>query len=111
MTDPSTSALVVLTTTETREDAERIGRALVEQRLAACVQLVGPIRSIYRWQDAIETAEEWQLWIKTQPAVYDLLEQTIQAQHPYEVPEIIALPVTAGSTAYLRWLEGELDRE
>jgi len=96
MTDPSTSALVVLTTTETRED---------------CVQLVGPIRSIYRWQDAIETAEEWQLWIKTQPAVYDLLEQTIQAQHPYEVPEIIALPVTAGSTAYLRWLEGELDRE
>ncbi len=111
MTDASTEALVVLTTTGNREDAERIARSLVERRLAACAQVVGPIRSIYRWQGEIETAEEWQLWAKTQRGLYERVEQAIRSAHPYEVPEILALPVAAGSAAYLEWLGGELDRE
>lgn len=111
MTDPATEALVVLTTTGNRDDAERIGRLLVAKRLAACVQVAGPIHSIYRWQGEIEAAEEWQLWIKTRRPVYDRLEQAIRETHPYEVPEILALPVAAGSAAYLAWLSSELDRD
>ncbi len=109
--DTATAALVVLTTTGERDEAERIARLLVQERLAACVQVAGPIRSIYRWQGEIETAEEWQLWVKTQRRLYDRVEQAIRAAHPYEVPEILALPVAAGSAAYLQWLGDELDRQ
>jgi periplasmic divalent cation tolerance protein len=100
----------VVTTTDKREDAERIARELVEQRLAACVQLVGPISSIYRWQGQIETAQEWQCWAKTRRDLYDAVEQAIRVLHPYEVPEILAVPIVAGSAAYLEWLEGETRR-
>jgi periplasmic divalent cation tolerance protein len=97
----------VLTTVEHREDAERIARALVEQRLAACAQIVGPVASIYRWHGRIETAQEWQCWAKSRRDLYGQIEQAIRSLHPYEVPEILALPVLAGSAAYLAWVEGE----
>ena len=98
----------VTTTTEKREDAERIARSLVETRLAACVQIVGPIESIYRWKDRIETASEWLCLIKSREEVYGAIEQAIQSLHPYETPEIIAVPVAAGSRDYLDWLRCEL---
>jgi periplasmic divalent cation tolerance protein len=101
----------VATTTAHREDAERIARALVEQRLAACVQVVGPIGSTYRWRGNIETAQEWQCWAKSRRDLYDKIEQAIRAIHPYEVPEILAVPVAAGSAGYLAWMEEELRPE
>jgi len=97
----------VLTTTERREDAERIGRALVEKRLAACAQVAGPITSTYRWQGKIETAEEWQCWAKSRRDLYQQIERTIRQLHPYEVPEILAMPIAAGSADYLAWLDAE----
>jgi periplasmic divalent cation tolerance protein len=98
----------IVTTVEHREDADRIARALVEERLAACVQVVGPITSTYRWRGAIETAQEWQCWAKSRRDLYDQIEQAIRRIHPYEVPEILAMPIVAGSKAYLAWLEGEV---
>jgi periplasmic divalent cation tolerance protein len=100
----------VITTTSTREDAQRIARELVERRLAACVQIVGPIESVYRWNDQIETAEEWQCWIKTRGDLYRRVEQAILELHNYEVPEILAM-VAEGSTSYLEWLRRETDME
>jgi periplasmic divalent cation tolerance protein len=98
----------VTTTTEKREDAERIARTLVESRLAACVQIVGPITSIYRWKGKIETAGEWLCLIKSREENYGAVEQAVRSLHPYETPEIIAVPVTAGSRDYLDWLRTEL---
>ncbi|NVM20793.1 MAG: divalent-cation tolerance protein CutA [Desulfobacterales bacterium] len=98
----------VVTTTEKRQDAERIAKALVENRLAGCVQLVGPIVSTYRWRDGIETAEEWQCLIKSKKSLYDELEKAIKAIHPYEIPEIVALPIISGSNDYLDWLNREI---
>jgi len=97
----------VVTTTERRENAERIARALVEERLAACVQVTGPITSTYRWHGQIETAQEWQCWAKSRRDLYDQIEQTIRRLHPYEVPEILAMPILAGSAPYLAWLKEE----
>lgn len=98
----------VVTTTERKEDAERIARALVEARLAACVQVLGPITSTYRWKGAIHASREWQCVAKSRLDLYARLEETIRGAHPYEVPEILALPITAGSQGYLEWLDGEL---
>jgi periplasmic divalent cation tolerance protein len=107
-----TDFIQVLTTTESRDVAETIGRALVDQRLAACVQIVGPITSIYRWQGKINTAQEWQCWAKTRRELYDRIEETIRRLHPYQVPEILAIAVAAGSSDYLAWLNEETgDRE
>jgi periplasmic divalent cation tolerance protein len=103
-----TNYIQVLTTTERKEDAERIARALVEARLAACVQIVGPITSTYRWQGAIESAEEWQCLAKSRQDLFARIDEAIRGIHPYEVPEILALPIAAGSSAYLEWLETEL---
>jgi periplasmic divalent cation tolerance protein len=100
----------VVTTTEHREDAERIARELVEQRLAACVQILGPITSIYRWRDKIENSQEWQCWTKTRSDLYQLVEQTIRQLHPYEVPEILAIPILTGSASYLDWLDKEVQQ-
>jgi len=100
----------VVTTTASREDAERIARALVEERLAACVQVLGPITSTYRWQGAIETGQEWLCLVKSREDLYADLEAAIRRLHPYEVPEILALPVLAGNPAYLAWLDAELRR-
>jgi periplasmic divalent cation tolerance protein len=97
----------VITTTASREDAERIAQALVAERLAACVQVLGPMASTYRWQGAIETAQEWLCLVKSRGELYGKIEEAIRRLHPYEVPEILALPVVAGSGAYLAWLDGE----
>lgn len=98
----------VVTTTEHREDAEAIARTLVEERLAACVQIVGPVTSIYRWQGKVNTTEEWQCWAKSRRDLYDRIEETIRRLHPYQVPEILAVAVLAGSADYLAWLDGEI---
>ncbi len=102
-----TDYIQVVTTTERREDAEQIARALVGERLAACAQVTGPITSTYRWQGKIETAQEWQCWAKSRRDLYDRVEQTIRRLHPYEVPEILAMPIAAGSGEYLAWLNAE----
>lgn len=98
----------VLTATASRDDAQRIATALVELRLAACVQVIGPIASTYWWQGRVEQTEEWLCLIKSRRALYDELEQAIRARHPYETPEIMAMPVIAGSPPYLHWLSQEV---
>jgi periplasmic divalent cation tolerance protein len=97
----------VLTTTEDLEDARRIAGELVQQKLAACVQITGPIESTYRWKGAIENAEEWQCWIKSRRELFDQIEAAIRKIHPYEVPEILAMPILAGGADYLAWLNEE----
>lgn len=92
------------TTTPGRAVARRIARKLVDSRLAACVQIVGPIESIYRWQGRVETAREWLCLIKTTRARYREVAATVEALHPYDTPEIVALPIAAGSRRYLEWL-------
>ncbi len=98
----------VLTTTEKREDAENIARFLVEKKLAACVQITGPVMSTYRWKGKVETAEEWQCLIKSREDLFDEVEKAIREVHPYETPEIIATAILAGSEDYLKWLQDEL---
>lgn len=88
----------------TREEAERIAAVLVERRLAACVQIVGPVQSIYRWEGAVEQAEEWLCLIKTVADQYPAVEDAVRKLHSYECPEIIATPIVAGSENYLAWL-------
>ena len=98
-----TDKKIVLTTAGTREEAGRIARALVERRLAACVNVVA-VESVYRWKEAVESAEEWLLVIKTTAAAFDEVEAAIQELHSYELPECIALPIEAGSEEYLEWI-------
>lgn len=100
-------ALVVLTNCPDDAVADRIARTLVEQGLAACVNRLGAAHSTYRWQGSVERATETPLLIKTTRARYLEVEQAIRALHPYEVPEIIALPIEAGFAAYLRWIADE----
>lgn len=94
----------VLTTAASEAEAEKIGAALVERRLAACVQTIGPITSRYRWQGKIEQAEEWQCLAKTEAGRYPEVEEAIREIHSYEEPEILAIPVLAGSKGYLGWI-------
>jgi periplasmic divalent cation tolerance protein len=98
------TVLLVLTTLPDAATAQRIARALVETGHAACVNIGAPVRSIYTWQGAIEEADEVPLAIKTTVAAYDALESALRALHPYELPEIIALPVDRGLPAYLQWV-------
>jgi len=104
-----TEAIQVATTTGNQEDARRIADALIDRRLAACVQISGPIESRYRWQGKIECDEEWLLTAKSRLNFYQRVETTIRELHPYDEPEILATPVVAGSEGYLRWLDAELD--
>jgi periplasmic divalent cation tolerance protein len=96
--------LQVQTTAGSAEEAERIAAALVERRLAACVQTIGPIASRYRWRGEVEAAEEWLLLAKTAAARYGDVEAAIRELHSYEEPEIVAVPIVAGSSGYLAWL-------
>ena len=98
--------IVILTTTETPKDGEWIAHLLVERRLAACVQVLPPMTSVYRWEDHLERAAETLLLIKTATALYPEVEAAIKEHHHYQTPEIVALPVTAGSADYLTWLSG-----
>jgi periplasmic divalent cation tolerance protein len=97
--------LVVLSTVGKAEDAERIARALVERGLAACVNVVPAVTSIYRWKGKVERDEERLLVIKTRAERFAALRQALVSLHPYEVPEAIALPITAGHQPYLEWLD------
>lgn len=103
-----TGFIQAVTTTETREDAEKIARMVVEQRLAACVQVLGPITSTYWWQGSIETAGEWMCLMKSRQDLFDHLAHAIKAVHPYTVPEILAFPILAGNPEYLSWLDQEV---
>ena len=103
-----TDHVQVLTTVGSEEDAERISVALVERRLAACVQTVGPIASRYRWQGEVETATEWQCLAKTEARRYPEVEAAIRELHPYDEPEILATPIVAGSAGYLAWVSESL---
>jgi len=96
-------ALILFSTCPT-DVATEIGRKLVQAKLAACVNIIPAIQSIYRWQDAVEEAKESLLMIKTSQACYPALEAEIQNLHPYETPEIIVLPIAEGSKAYMQWL-------
>lgn len=106
-----TEALVVLCNVPDAGCAERIARALVERRLAACVNILHPCLSVYRWQGEVETQHEIPLLIKTTAACFAALSAALSELHPYEVPEIIALPVSAGLPAYLEWVSQETRAE
>ena len=99
-----TDKIVVLSTTDSEEEARRIARALVELRLAACVQITPGIRSVYQWKGEIEEGSEFLLLIKSRRDLFDRLTEELRRLHSYEVPEIIALPIVWGSTSYLEWL-------
>ncbi|MFO7904484.1 MAG: divalent-cation tolerance protein CutA [Planctomycetota bacterium] len=99
-----TDAIQVVTTTDKQEDAANIASSLVEQRLAACVQVSGPVTSCYWWQGSIERDEEWLCTIKTTAEAYQDVEEAIRQLHSYDEPEIIATPITACSQGYLDWL-------
>ncbi|MHC4176414.1 MAG: divalent-cation tolerance protein CutA [Planctomycetota bacterium] len=98
----------VVTTTEHEEEAQAIARALVDQRLAACVQVLGPITSTYRWEGKLETSREWQCWAKSRRELFEQIEGAIRRLHPYQVPEILAVEILAGSRSYLAWLDEEV---
>jgi periplasmic divalent cation tolerance protein len=102
-----TGFILVLTTVPKAETGHAIGRALVEERLAACVTVSAAVRSFYRWQGKVCAEREWVLLIKTRASLFGRLEARIKALHPYKVPEIIALPVGKGSQDYLSWLSEE----
>jgi len=89
-------------------DAERAARMLVDRRLAACVQVIGPIASTYRWQGRVETAREWLCLAKTDEQRWPGLVAAVEADHPYDTPEVVALPITGGSARYLAWLDSSL---
>jgi periplasmic divalent cation tolerance protein len=102
-----TEFIQVATTIDSREAADKLAAHLVELRLAACVQIAGPIGSTYRWQGKVETAQEWLIVAKTRRDLFTRLESAIRQRHTYQVPEILATPVFAGSADYLRWLRSE----
>ena len=107
MTEPIPSPLLVLTNLPDAESADKLARELVERQLAACVNILAPCTSIYRWKGQTETATEIPLLIKTSTATYARLEDTIRALHPYELPEIVQVPICGGLPAYIEWLISE----
>ena len=100
--------LVVLMTAGSREEADRIAAALVGEMLAACVNVLPGVTSVYRWEGQVQRDQEWLLVAKSTREVLDDLVRCVQALHSYDLPEIIALPVVGGSEAYLRWIDGEV---
>ena len=103
-----TDVVQVATTTGNREEAQRIAAELIDKHLAACVQLSGPITSYYHWEGRLETSQEWRLTVKTTLEMYDRVEETIRSLHLYDLPEILATPVVAGSEVYVRWVKDEV---
>ena len=99
--------LQVSTTTDSRAEAERLGRTMVTRRLAACAQIVGPVTSTYWWKGSMETAEEWVAVMKTTHEQSAQLIAAIKAEHSYETPDIIATPIVAGYSGYLSWISAE----
>ncbi|MCC8996658.1 MAG: divalent-cation tolerance protein CutA [Nitrosomonas sp.] len=103
MTEP----VLIVTNYPDSTNATALAEELIKQHLAACVNVSSAGRSIYRWQGKIESAEEFQVWIKTRKQHHDRVEQLIKMMHPYELPEIIMVPIIGGSTAYLQWINDE----
>lgn len=102
-----TEKIVVFSNCGSEEEARRIARSLVEARLAACVNIVPGIRSIYHWQGAVQDDSEWMLVIKSTRLLFDQLSAELRKVHSYQVPEVLAIPVVAGSQDYLDWLDRE----
>jgi periplasmic divalent cation tolerance protein len=106
-----TDKIIVYVTAAKIADAKKIARALVDHRLAACVNLVPQVKSVYRWKERIQTDEEVLLLIKTRRSRFDELRQCVESLHPYEVPEIVAVPIVEGSANYMNWLEQSVPAE
>ena|SRR5918992_5672984 len=106
-----TDYILILVTAGSETEAETIARTLVEERLVACVNIVSPIRSLYRWEGKVADEREWLLIIKTPASHFAAVEARVQALHSYQVPEVIAVPIQAGSGAYLRWIREETEGE
>jgi periplasmic divalent cation tolerance protein len=104
-----TDKIVVLSTVETEDQARKLARALVEDRLAACVNIVGGVNSVYRWQEEVQESDERLLLIKTNRELLPQVRAAIERLHSYELPEVIALPIVDGSERYLRWLAESLE--
>jgi periplasmic divalent cation tolerance protein len=104
-----TDYVVILVTAGSESEAETIARVLVEERLAACVNVINPIRSLYRWEGKVTDDREWLLLIKTRAERFSAVEARVKTLHSYQVPEVIALPIVAGAEAYLGWLRDETD--
>jgi periplasmic divalent cation tolerance protein len=102
--------VVVLVTVPDRATGEKIARALLDERLAACVNRLGPVRSLFRWQGKIDEGDEHLLLIKTRRDLFERVEQAVARLHPYEVLEVIALPIVAGAASYLHWIDAETER-
>lgn len=102
------SYCVIITTTSTEEEALKIAESLVEMRLVACAQVLGPIASTYIWQDKREISREWLCLFKTKEELFPIIEEKIKRLHSYTVPEIVSLPITEGSKDYLAWIEDVL---
>jgi periplasmic divalent cation tolerance protein len=96
---------IVFTTTGSKEEAQQIAHTLVERRQAACVNLVGPIESVYRWKGEVESASEWLLLVKTTDEAFVAVRDTIRELHSYELPECVAVAIEAGSEPYLHWID------
>ena len=101
----------VSTTTETKEEAQKIAQYLVEKKYAACVQIIGPIESTYRWKGKVETVNEWMCLIKTREDYFNKVEATSKKLHSYETPEIIAITIVKGGNEYLNWLYDETENK
>jgi periplasmic divalent cation tolerance protein len=106
-----TDKIVALCTCASAEEAAKIARHLVENRLAACVTIFPHVRSIYRWKGVVEDATEWLLMVKSRRGLVERLSAEIASLHSYQVPEVVALPLVDGSPAYLNWLDRELSHE
>ncbi|MGC2194111.1 MAG: divalent-cation tolerance protein CutA [Terriglobales bacterium] len=104
-----TNKRLVLTTASSLEEGRKIARDLVERRLAACVNIVSKIESVYRWEDKVEAAQEFLLLIKTTETAFARVREAIQQLHSYEVPECIALSIEDGSLAYLKWIDESVE--
>ena len=104
-----TDYIQVMTSVENKNDAEKIAQHLVEKRLAACVQILGPVKSYFQWQGKLDQADEFLCLIKSRDDLFQEIENAIKKLHPYKVPEIIALPINEGSADYLNWMAAELE--
>src|SRR4051812_4387769 len=103
-----TDKIVVLSTCATRKDAEKMARALLEERLAACVTVVPRVRSYYHWKGAIEVTDEFLLVVKSSRELFAGISSVFEKLHPYDVPELLALPVVEGAANYLNWLQANV---
>lgn len=103
-----TQYIEVKTTVDSAEEAEKIANSLISRKLAGCIQIIGPVKSVYTWQGKTETATEWVCVAKTRTNLFSAIEGLIKEIHPYDLPEVIATPISLGSNEYLDWLEDSL---